>query len=566
MSDGTQIGVPEAGVVIFVGPNNAGKSQSLKDIRGLLRDGSYNARAIKRVSIGKDGSGDDAREWATRNLRWRDRDGVTRAQVAGWGEVGVEDVAGQWTGVKDRLDILTDTFVLHADGTSRLTAGNAPSNVDFRTQFPTHPIQRASREPRLEREFNEIGESAFGLGVTVDRYAGSVIPLRLGPRPVFAHTEGVPTDAYLEELDALPQLEEQGDGVKSFLGLTIQLVAGTHQILLIDEPEAFLHPPQARLLGRLLAERAADHQVFIATHSSDIVRGALESSAAVTIIRLRRSGHVNEAAVLDDAAIKALWADPLLRYSEVLDGLFHDAVVVCEADSDCRYFAAVRDHLFPDGGGKGRRPELLFTHCGGKARLPIVIRALRAVNVPVLVVADFDVLREPTNVRAICDAMGGDWSAFATRHGVLTAALNQGARVPSRTAVREAIIDRLGEANEALNSKDFEDLRRILRVESGWDRVKAAGLSGVPQGDPAKAASEILAELADLGVLVVPVGELERFEPSIPGHGPGWVNEVLSRGKHKTPSQDASDFVTQLENIARRQSGLALSLDLPSGG
>jgi hypothetical protein len=558
MSDGTCVKVPESGVVIFVGPNNAGKSQSLKDIRGMLRDGDYRGRSVSRISVAKDGSLDDAREWATMSLRWRDREGVARAQVSGWGEVGADDIAQQWVGVADRLDILTDTFVLHADGTSRLTAGNAPSNVDFRHQFPTHPIQRASREPRLEREFNEIGESAFGLGVTVDRYAGATIPLRLGPRPEFTHSDGMPTDDYLEALEALPQLEEQGDGVKSFLGLTMQLIAGTHQVILVDEPEAFLHPPQARLLGRLLAERALNQQVFIATHSSDIVRGALESAAPVTIVRLKRSGDVNDAAVLDDAAIKTLWADPLLRYSEVLDGLFHDAVVVCEADSDCRYFAAVRDHLFPDGGGKGRRPDLLFTHCGGKARLPVVIRALKAVNVPVIVVADFDVLREATTIRAVCEAIEGDWTAYAARHGALVASLNQGGKMPSRTAIREAVSSRLDEADETLTAKDFEDVRKILRIETGWDRVKAAGLAAVPQGNAAEAAETIVTEFADLGVLIVPVGELERFEPSVPGHGPGWVNEVLSRGKHSTPSKDATDFLSRLELVARELSGLGI--------
>lgn len=557
MSDGTVIQIPATGVVIFVGPNNSGKSQSLKDIRGLVRDSAYVGRAIRRVAITKEGTQDEALEWAMHNLSWRPRDGIDRTEVAGWGSVQISDVVQQWTGHAEMLNVLTDIFVLLADGTTRLTAGNAPSNIDFRVQHATHPIQRAAREPRLESEFNALSESAFGLGLTVDRYAGSVIPLRLGPRPEFEHEAGAPTDAYLAALAELQPLEDQGDGVKSFLGLTMQVVAGTHQVLLIDEPEAFLHPPQARLLGRQLAERASDQQVFIATHSADIVRGALESSTPVTIVRLRRNGATNDAAVLDDDAIKTLWNDPLLRYSEVLSGLFHDAVVVCEADSDCRYFAAVRDHLAPDGGTTGRRPELLFTHCGGKGRLPVVIRALRAVKVPVIAVADFDVLREASLLQSICTESGGEWADLRTNHNILSSALQGGARIPSRTAIQEALVNRLSEAEEILTRKDLDDLRATLRVENGWDRVKSAGMAAVPQGAPTDAARALVDSLAALGLLIVPIGELERFEPSVPGHGPTWVNEVLARNLHINASREASEFVRDIDARARQESGLA---------
>jgi hypothetical protein len=185
-----------------------------------------------------------------------------------------------------------------------------------------------------------------------------------------------------------------------------------------------------------------------------------------------------------------------------------------------------------------------------------VIRALKAVNVPVIVVADFDVLREAATIRAVCEAMGDDWSTFAARHGVLVSSLSQGAKIPSRTAIREAISNRLDEADETLTVKDLEEIRRVLRIETGWDRVKAAGLAAVPQGNAAEAAEAIVTELTNLGVLVVPVGELERFEPSVPGHGPSWVNEVLSRGKHAAPSKEATDFLSRLESVAREQSGL----------
>lgn len=553
-SDGTQVDLPQTGVVIFVGPNNAGKSQALRDLTGLARDSAnYRGVVVKATQFEKVGTFDDAIAWANSNLPMRSVEGVSKTAITGWGEVGPNDFANQWAN-SPNLNVLSDTMMLLADGRSRLTAGDAPSNIDFTKQFATHPIQRASRDPELEKTFNDLGRRAFGMSVTVDRYAGSVIPLRLGDRPKFEHDDGMPARAYLDALAQLPRLEEQGDGVKSFLGLMTQLIAGSHQVLLVDEPEAFLHPPQARLLGQLLAERSAGQQVFIATHSTDVVQGALEAGGGVTIVRLRRSGAVNRASTLSDQSIKALWADPLLRYSEVLDGLFHDAVVVCESDSDCRYYSAVRDALPGTPAPGERRLELLFTHCGGKQRLHIAIRALRGVDVPVLAIADFDVLRDAAELRRVVEAADGDWAQFEADQRQLDAALTSDRKPLEKIALSQAFSERLNECNDRLTTKDAAELRRLLRIEDGWDRTKRSGTSGVPSGEPFAAAQRLVQALAGLGILVVPVGELERFVPEVGTHGPAWVNSVLAAGLHATPTPEAVTFVESIDWHALQQS------------
>ena len=37
-------------------------------------------------------------------------------------------------------------------------------------------------------------------------------------------------------------------------------------------------------------------------------------------------------------------------------------------------------------------PDILFTHCGGKNRMNDVVSALKAVDVPVIAICDFDIL------------------------------------------------------------------------------------------------------------------------------------------------------------------------------
>ena len=175
------------------------------------------------------------------------------------------------------------------------------------------------------------------------------------------------------------------------------------------------------------------------------MQGALEAEGPTTIVRLTRKGEINHAAVLNEQDVKDLWSDPLLRYSNVLDGLFHDAVVLCESDSDCRYYQAVLDAIGAqqpqddDGEPPERGLQILFTHCSGKARMSSVIDALSAVKVPVIVVADFDVLREADHVKKFVVSVGGSFEGDIKQDlTVLQAALKSDAKVLRRTWLRDS--------------------------------------------------------------------------------------------------------------------------------
>lgn len=552
-SDGVNVPIPREGVVLFVGPNNAGKSQSLKDLIGYAREESYLGRTLKAPDFIKEVNG-SIESWIDDTIPKGNRDGLWKYHVPGWGEIGMGQIISQWS--QPRLTTLTGLFMLHADGTSRLTAGDSQPSLDFSLAMPSHPVQRAYQDTGLEVEIDRESRSAFGMGVTVDRYGGSVISLRLGDRPTFTHDLGRPSDDYLRELKKLPKLEDQGDGVRSYLGLLLHVVAGSHQVLLIDEPEAFLHPPQARRLGTLLAGQPQGQQAFIATHSSDVVRGALESESTITIVRITREGDVNHPAVLVDEAVKKLWSDPLLRYSSVLDGLFHDAVVLCESDADCRYYAAVLDGIAREesktGGSSAERdPQLLFTHCGGKARMASVVEALRAVSVPVIVVADFDVLRHASDVQNLVRSLGGNFADVEADLKVVAAALGSDAKPLRKTSLKDAVVARIDDLpQEVLNQRDVDSVRALVKVDTGWDKAKRSGVSAVPQGAAHQACQRLLSQLQDLRLMVVPVGELERFVPGVGGHGPAWVTDVLEQKQHESPTVEARTFVEKIRRAA----------------
>lgn len=569
ISDGTKVPLTPNGVTVFVGPNNAGKSQALRDIDSYCAGNqAYQGRCVVDMAIHKSGTPEEFSEWFEQNAPRRVVNLVENFVVENFGAMQLSDAIHWWS--QPGFNHLKSMFVFHANALGRLTGADAPESVDFSNKSPTHPIQKAYLNGELERLFGELSRSAFGLETVVDRYGGSHIPLRVArTRPNFAHENGVPDRVYLDELHHMPRLQDQGDGVKSFMGLLIHVLAGNHPLTLVDEPEAFLHPPQAKMLGELLAARSAEasRQVIVATHSVDVLQGILNAGAPATIIRLTREDDVNHAAVLQNDDLKELWSDPLLKHSNVLDGLFHDAVAVCEADSDCRLYSATLESVLIEDEAAAvkeedgqdaevqvtkRSPQILFTHCGGKARLPVVVKALRAVSVPTIVVADLDLLRDAEDVKRVLEAGGNDFTAVQSDLKVLDAALKSDEKPLGRIALREALVKAIDDGPDTLDRKSLNALKGLLRLDSGWDKVKKGGVGSVPQGDAYQACTNILAALKTHNVLVVPVGYLERFAPQVPGHGPAWVAEVLAQGLHDDKSlTELRSFVRDILHTSR---------------
>ena len=101
--------------------------------------------------------------------------------------------------------------------------------------------------------------------------------------------------AALEYYRQATPIQAYGDGVRAYVGLTLAVVSGPHTILLIDEPDAFLHPPLSRRLGRNLAGLALERggSLVVATHSADFVFGALEATGEATIVRVTYDNQRN---------------------------------------------------------------------------------------------------------------------------------------------------------------------------------------------------------------------------------------------------------------------------------
>lgn len=335
--------------------------------------------------------------------------------------------------------------------------------------------------------------------------------------------------------------------MRSFAGLLLATSVAKESILLIDEPEAFLHPPQARLLGEsLVHDRKWARQIFIATHSSDIIRGILNAeSPNVRVIRIVRNKDNNIVRHLDNTKINELWRDSLLRYSNILDGLFHEKVIICESDSDCRFYSAVLDAIIESTHQLTKRPDIMFTHCGGKQRISTVIKSLKEVDVPVIAVVDFDIFSDEDPLRSIVQSLGAEWDDFRTYWSLVKKEVDQKNPDISAQEVKEKILAIFDDPLQTTIKQKRKKIQKILKKTTAWSHAKTVGKSFVPSGQASRACETLLNNLRDIGLFVVEVGELEGFARQVGGHGPKWVNEVLSLSLKDDPSlQTARDFVS----------------------
>jgi len=555
-SDGTVVPLQPSSVLLLVGPNNAGKSRALRDIWERLSGEPEREIAptavVVDVAVRAHGDDDELMAWLDDHAHiLPETVGTKERQYAtlGVGNAFESALKRGWRLHQPGFGPLAPFLFALAGGEQRLGLANSTQAHDASTTPASTPLQVLFMDAEREHELAEATRDAFGVPVIVNRVAGSTIRLHLGRITPDVGLPVATNAAYRDAINSLPRVEDQGDGLRAYVGLVLMLVATEHFAVLVDEPEAFLHPPQERALGRRLAQEAvrSQSQLLVATHSLDLLLGVLRASDVnLTVVRLQRDGGINHAAVLEPEQVRKVWSDPIIRFSNALAGIFHRGVVVCEGDGDARFYdatlQAVRDRT-----GSGEH-GLLFAHCGGKQRVPVMIGALRSLDVPVRVVCDIDVLREEQPLRRIVEALGGSWDDVGRDWGIVRAAVNSGSgSQPLVADVHSEVTTLLTGTQETRLTRGLERrVHEIAHGEDAWQALKRAGAAGLPAGDATLAWQRLDGSLRAIGLFTVPVGTLERWSPEVGGHGPRWVVRVLEQRLHEAKGPHAS-FVEEID-------------------
>jgi predicted ATPase len=145
--------------------------------------------------------------------------------------------------------------------------------------------------------------------------------------------------------DLAVSISEVGNGVFNALAmLYVALTAQLQQFLLLEEPNSFLHPRALRELLAILAEVGSQHQFFITTHSSDVLRSLKASSVTL----LKNDGCVTtieQTAGQKLTEFRAGLIDLGIRLTD-LHGC--DSVLWVEGETEEAIFPSLLSHFHPE--------------------------------------------------------------------------------------------------------------------------------------------------------------------------------------------------------------------------
>lgn len=552
-SDETSLSFDEDEIVVFVGPNNAGKSATLREMERWLH-GNKNGLVVKKIEVKKTGTAIDLEYYLQESAM---KQGAGRDLTFGGYGFNINKQHLHFFDTDANNQLLAPFFCMRIATENRLTASNQVAAIALHQQVATHPIHLLLMDEKLARRISEFFRHAFGKDLFPFRAGGGHFPLMVGEKPSLHVGEDELTARFVKEaLSKTSPLDAQGDGMRSFATVLLHvLVSDHHSIQFLDEPEAFLHPPQARLIGELIArERRSNSQLFIATHSTDVLDGLIAGGTSnVRIVRIQREGSVNKIKELSCKRTSEIFSDTLARYSGVFSGIFYEHVVVCESDADCLFYSSILKSTSVSG---KQRADVLFIHAAGKHRMAKLVGTLRELDVPVSAIADIDILNEERAFRELFETLGGTWSDVEHFWKSLKKSIED--RRPPLNAeqlanlIRSSLEDVGGTG--PFPKQTERDIKGHFKAVSPWDDIKRAGRSAISQGQPVKSFDSIMQFCMNVGLWIVPVGELEGFCRSIDGsHGPGFVQKVLEeRDIENDPElSDARRFVSDLWRRAK---------------
>lgn len=140
-----------------------------------------------------------------------------------------------------------------------------------------------------------------------------------------------------------------------------------------------------------------------------------------------------------------------------------------------------------------------------------VVKALKAVNVPVVAITDFDLLNSSQNFKPLANAFGINWET--------------------------ELFPNMKVVYDSMNAKNSNG-------NDSWAQIKKIGKAGFV-GDEPEAYDKVEKLCKSKGLFVVPVGEMECFDKTVNREKKDWVYYVLENYDlaNEAKLEDARKFV-----------------------
>lgn len=513
-------------IVLLVGANNVGKSRFLKDLKEDIVDNTGPGVLVDKVEYNsRNFNEEQIRAYFRNNLRKNSSGNycitVDTNQTYCFSSYEFENISqNEKTFYKTMFSFLSTE--------SRLDI-TRPLRFDREIDRNAYNIVvKLDDNPEAMRSLNEALAAGFNKSVDVYTDLGddpATTMYKIGDYQDLFEALSLNKPEWKNRMKKLECLHDQGDGVRSAVAILASLVVSDHSLFLIDEPETFLHPPQAKMIGKSIVDMSRGKQCFIATHNIDFIKGVLEAdSSRVKIIKIDRDGYTNSYNIVDNESISEIATDKNLKYTNILDGLFYDKVVLCEDETDCKFYAAILERV-----DSTRYQDTLFCAVGGKHQLKKVIPLLKRLHIQNLTIVDIDLVNSQDDLKQLLDAVEPNcYESIKNDHRLFldTFEKESGDQVKKQIEIRNEINKVFN--NDTYMSKDAVDrIKEILKRANNISLIKRGGKQTLPHGNCVTCFNRVNECLEGMNIYIVGCGEIEGFVPDVSGHGNKWLEKVF---------------------------------------
>ena len=519
---------------VIIGPNNSGKSRFLKELRDWLSGDKSDIKIINHIDYSYPESFQDVEEsYNIKNKMTKDLYGNwilrtysnksnqpwdVNATFESYFTRNLSCFAADWEDFFKNIiqEKNEDSFFQHFGalffrylGTEeRLTICKMQKNFGL-DSTNTNYLTSFKFENKVLRELADNVRRIFGKDIILDTQTlGDRLVFRVGKNFEYLRGTFEQENQNISKLLTEKLLDDQGDGLKSYVSTFLSLKAKENDILLIDEPEAFLHPPLARQLGELIGEYDETKQIFVSTHSVEILKGILSQNADINVIRVTQpEAFKNDINILDKDVLRTIIQSPLLRVSRVLEGLFCEKVIVTEAEADELVYQELIEKVYPQSG-------LYFAHGQNKQTLAEIAEMYKAVGIKYEVITDFDIVR-----------VNEDFNKF-----IKIMSIEENEKQRYRKYISELRYSIEGE----IDTEGMDDDTKKKVLKENRDKIyHQEGISHLDEGELKENIEELLEKMSKNHLHILNTGELETllrpFGILYTNNKSHWVVEAINK-------------------------------------
>ena len=522
-------------IILLVGANNSGKSRTLKDIRDKILNNNKPLVLVDDIEFTENNfSAESLISYIKENLKKNNTGDFvfTSDDFCGYTYNSYyfnQMRDGSFFDGKD----LYKLFYTFLSTENRLNITKPIQLMNFQDSQAISVINKLRTDQEMITKLNFFLNNSIKKAIEIDDRnidPQSQISYIIGDFEKIEKMVNCKRRDFYNQKDEYEALSDQGDGIRSTVAILASLIVNSNQLYLIDEPETFLHPPQARQLGRDIGELSRGKQSFIATHNIDFIRGILESdSKRVKIIKIDRIGNDNVFNCLKNESVEEIAKDKNLKYSNLLNGLFYERVILCEDESDCKFYSAILETI-----NTAVYQSTLFCAVGGKGQFKRIIPLLKELHITWYIIADIDLINNSKAVEGILNSIKSDnYKEVKDSHKDFLNLFKESvdSQIKKQVDIQRSINDIFKEVkkDKYMSDETSNRIKELLKNTNSFHLLKTSGVHAITSSECYKNYVTVNKYLRKNHIFLLECGEIERLIKTISGHGIKWVDNVLEK-------------------------------------